>query len=235
MPLPTLSRLAAPALTAALLLAVSPLAHAQTKPSTQPSTRPATQPADAAEGKTHDGPAFSFKDPKGVNAIGFFVDSELEPILGIGGGVGGTIHYDPANPESFAGEITLSAKGLVVNNDSMTQVMHGAEWLGVEDHPLVTFTFDSAHMTSKNDNAVVLHAHGKLTLAGVTKPMEVTIAATHLEDAAKERGAAQEGDLLVLRSNFVVNREDFGIKEGMPDKKVGKEVMIVVAIVGYEQ
>jgi len=218
-------------LCAACCLVISPLALAQTKPATQP----ATQPSSEGEASTASGMTFSFKDPKGVNAIGFFVDSELEPILGIGGGVGGTVNYDPEDPDSFIGKITLSAKDLQVNNPGMTNAMHGAEWLGVADHPVVTFTFDSAHVRNQSDESVVLHAHGSLTLAGTTKPMEVTIAVTHIPDGAKERGGAEDGDLLLLRSNFVVNREDFGIKQGMDDSKVGKEVMIIAAIAGYEQ
>jgi len=218
---------------AALLLLTSPLATADEAATTKPATQSATQPAEPASKPA--GPAFTLNDPKGVNAIGFFVDSKLEPILGIGGGVGGTVYFDPANPEAFTGKITLSAEKLVVNNDAMTNVMHGAEWLGVADHPLVTLDIADAHVTGQGEGSVVLHAHGTLTLAGVTKEMEVTIAVSHIKDGAKARGGAESGDLVVLRSNFVVNREDFGIKVGMPDEKVGKEVMIVAAIVGYEK
>ena len=38
---------------------------------------------------------FDFKDSKRVNSLSFFLDSELEPIMGVASGISGKISYDP--------------------------------------------------------------------------------------------------------------------------------------------
>jgi polyisoprenoid-binding protein YceI len=41
-----------------------------------------------------------------------------------------------------------------------------------------------------------------------------------------------EGDLLVLRSTFTINRSDYGIKPGQNSDKVAEEVELRLAIAG---
>jgi polyisoprenoid-binding protein YceI len=200
----------------------------------RPSLAQTTQPASSSPARGPSGTAFSFKDPKGVNTIGFFIDSQLEPIMGMGTGVAGTIHYDPANPQRFSGTITLSAENLIVGSQRMTAVMQGADWLGVDQFPLVSFVFESARV-EKIEGRSMLMASGTLTVAGQTKPIRVPLSATLIEDGAAKRGAAEAGDLLVLRSKFKIDRKDFGIKVDMPYDRVGKQIVITVAIAGYEQ
>lgn len=179
---------------------------------------------------------FDFKDPKGVNGVSFVLDSKLEPIVGFGGGIAGTVSYDPADPASISGTITLSAEGLATSNRRMTQVMKGAEWLGISDHPIVTFALKSAEVAESDvDGAVKLEVTGDLTLAGITKEISVPVMATYLADMAKARGGAEAGDLLVLRSTMVIDRTDFGIKPGMGGDVVAETVVIEIPIAGYSK
>ncbi|MEM0914887.1 MAG: YceI family protein [Planctomycetota bacterium] len=179
---------------------------------------------------------FDFKDPKGVNGVVFVLDSKLEPIVGHGSGIAGEVTYDPADPAAIAGTITLSAEGLSTSNDRMTQVMHTADWLGVSDVPLVTFTMKSAEVAESDvDGAVKLDVTGDLSLAGMTKAISVPVYATLLEDMAKNRGGADSGHLLALRSTMVIDRTDFGIKPDMGGDVVAETVVIEIPIVGYSK
>ena len=179
---------------------------------------------------------FDFKDPKGVNAIGFFVDSELEPIMGFVRGIEGEITYDPSSPESFRGEIRFAATDIACSNPRMSQVLAGADWLSAEQFGRVAFTFNGVSAANRvDDHTARLTVSGRLELRGVTidKPVEIT--ATHVPGGAAKRGAAKSGDLLVLRSSFAIDRTDFNLKPEGPFNKVGRAIDLNVAIAGYSK
>jgi len=183
------------------------------------------------EAKTYD-----FKDPKGVNGIGFYVNSKYEPFFGVGSGITGTITYDPADPKSFAGSISVDASTLQVTNATMTGHMLGEQWLNAESHAQITMTFDKVTKVEDGESgSKVLTIDGKLQAMGLSLDKTVQVSVSHLPDGAKQRGGADAGDLLVLRSTFTVGRKDLGIKPGQSLDKVGNEIGITVGIVGYEQ
>ena len=70
--------------------------------------------------------AYDFKDPKGVNAIQFTLDSVLEPIVGTAGAVEGTVTFDPADVAATKGAIEVEAASLTVPNAKMTEHLVGA-------------------------------------------------------------------------------------------------------------
>jgi len=41
-----------------------------------------------------------------------------------------------------------------------------------------------------------------------------------------------DGDLLVVRSNFTINRSDFGIQAGENTEKVSEEIAITLSLAG---
>ena len=79
----------------------------------------------------------------------------------------------------------------------------------------------------------VLTVKGTLSLGPASVQKTVNIAVIHLPDAASKRGQAESGDLLVLRSQFTVDRQDLGIENDSPS--VGPEIGVFVPIVGYSQ
>lgn len=204
--------------------------------------------------------AFDFADPKGVNGIVFILDSDIEPIVGTGTGLTGTVQYDPADPASFSGSISVPTAQLRGANARMTGVLHSDQWMDAENHAQVTVTFDEVldarpaedaqggdddangsteagdtDADDAQDGKVFLTVKGRVQFAGVEIEKEFEVLATHLPDAAPERGQAEAGDLLVLRSEFTVSRRDLGIKPDMGPRQVADEVHLIVPIVGYSK
>lgn len=177
---------------------------------------------------------FDFKDPKGVNAVSFLLDSELEPIRGIGWGVHGAVHYDPATPETISGALVVDADTIETTNKRMTQYLHGKDWLNVREFKEVTFKFKSAKDIKKQGDTVSMTATGDFTCRGVTREITVPVSATYLKGRLGERIQDKKGDLLVLRSTFVINRKDYGIKEEYGPQLVAEKIEIRAQIVGVK-
>lgn len=177
---------------------------------------------------------YDFKDPKGVNAIQFHLDSLLEPISGTASGVSGTIAFDPADPTAATGRIVVAAKSLLVTNTMMTEHLHSPMWLDVANHPEISFELDKLSDVRTYGNVTTATATGRFTLKGVTKEIAVPVKLTHLADAFGKRLNKPElkGDLLVVRGEFTIKRADYGIQPGKNEDKVNPDVQLTIAIVG---
>ncbi len=178
--------------------------------------------------------SFDFKDPKGVNAIQFHLDSLLEPIAGTASGVTGAVNFDPANPGATAGKIVVAASSLTVSNSKMTEHLQGNNWLDVANNPEIMFELDQLSEVQTSGNTTTAVASGKFTLKGVTKAISVPVRLTHLAGAYGKRINKPEvgGDLLVIRGEFTINRADYGIQPGKNEDKVDPEIKLMLAIVG---
>jgi polyisoprenoid-binding protein YceI len=177
--------------------------------------------------------AFDFKDPKGVNNIVFKLDAPLESISGTTNGISGIILADPANPEKIEGKIIVDAKSLTVPNPMMQEHMLGAEWLETAKYPEITFEIKEVLNSKKNENSGTADVKGIFTLKGVSKEVIVPINATYLPGRLADRtGGKVQGDLLVIRTNFQINRGDYGIKQGENLDKVSDVIEISLAVAG---
>lgn len=178
--------------------------------------------------------SFDFKDPKGVNAIQFHLDSLLEPISGTAGGVSGTVSFDPAAPAATSGKIVVAAKSLVVSNSMMTEHLQSKNWIDAEAHPEITFELTKLDNVATKGNETTGTASGKFTLKGVTKDISVPVKITHLAGAFGKRLNKPElkGDLLVIRGEFTIKRGDYGIQPGKNEDKVNPEIKLSLGIVG---
>lgn len=178
--------------------------------------------------------SYDFKDPKGVNAIQFHLDSLLEPISGTANGVTGTVTFDAAKPEATTGKITVTSSSLVVSNATMTEHLHGKGWLDSAANPEIVFELTSLSNVKNTGTAVSATANGKFTLKGVTKDISVPVTITHLAGkyGARLNKPDLKGDLLVVRGEFLIKRGDYGLQPGKNEERVNPEIKLSLAIVG---
>lgn len=177
--------------------------------------------------------AFDLKDPKGVNNIVFKLDAPLESINGTANGISGTVLVDPAQPEEIEGKIVVDTKSLVVPNSVMQEHMLGEEWLDAANHPEITFEVKEVLNPVKNGNEGTADVKGIFTLKGVSKEITAPAKVTYLPGRLADRSNGKmQGDLLVIRTNFQINRSDFGIKAGENLDKVSETIDISLSIAG---
>ena len=174
---------------------------------------------------------FDFKDPKGVNNVVFKTDALLESINGTATGISGKVTFDPDNPGAVKGKIIVAASSLHVSNPTMKQHLHGDGWMDVAKYPDMAFEVTRAKNVKTEGNATTADVTGKLTVKGTTKEITVPVKMTFLKDKMKAR-SGKEGDLLVLRTNLVIKRSDYGINAAKGEDKVSDEIDLSLSLAG---
>ena len=184
--------------------------------------------------------SFDFEDEKGINHVLVILDAPLEFISGKGEGVSGFISYDPANPKGTSGSIHLQVDSIELNNHLMTKNMYGKRWLNVKENPEISFELSSFKPIKSDGSFVQGIAEGSFSFLGTTKTIQIDVSFNYLKDAANKRaGKKKPGDmrdLLVLRSDFVILLDEYGLNLSPPTRlKVSNEVQVKVNLVGYTQ
>ena len=111
--------------------------------------------------------------------------------------------------------------------------MLGKGWLDASSHPTITFVAKSVSKVEELKDGFKAQLTGDFTLKGVTKELSVPVTFTYLPGMlGKRSNGAMEGDLLVLRSSFTINRSVYGIKPGQNSDKVAEEIELRLAIAG---
>jgi len=174
---------------------------------------------------------FDFKDPKNINNVIFQMDAPLESINGSGDGITGTVQFDPDNPSSTKGTILLNAASLHVGNPVLKEHIHGSDWMNVKKYPTISFKLTKLENIRKKGIDVFADAKGKMTIRNVTIEMNAPVRITYLKGLLEKRNRVA-GDLLVIRSKFVVKRDDFGIRAGEKLEKVANEIEISLNVAG---
>ncbi len=177
--------------------------------------------------------SFDFKDPKGVNAVQFHLDSMIESIVGTANGVTGKVSFDPAAPAATTGSIVVDTSTLKVTNSTMTGHLQSDAWLDAAGHPAITFELTKLDNVKTDGTTTTANATGKFTLKGVTKDISVPVTLSFLADALQKRTKPDnKGDLLVVRGEFTILRGDYGIQPGKNEDKVSNEIKLTFALVG---
>lgn len=176
--------------------------------------------------------SFDFKDPKGVNNAVFKLDAPLESINGSASGISGKVLFDPENPAATTGKIIVASDSLTVPNPMQKEHLHGANWLEVAKYPEITFEAKSLANVKTEGNVTTADVTGTFSLHGVSKEITVPIKLTYLKDKLNARVPDLNGDLLVIRANFVINRGDFNIQKGQYEDKVSNAIDLSLSIAG---
>jgi len=176
--------------------------------------------------------SFDFKDPKGVNNAVFNLDAPLESVNGSASGITGVVSFDPENPSATTGKIVVAAESLTVPNPMQKEHLHSANWLDVAKYPEITFEAKSFSNVHTDSNVTTADVAGTFSLHGVAKDITVPVKLTYLKDKLGARVPNQQGDLLVIRANFTINREDFDIQKGNYEDKVSPTINLTLSIAG---
>ena len=175
---------------------------------------------------------FDFKDPKGVNNAVFKLDAPLESINGSANGISGSVIFDPENPATTTGKIVVAADSLTVPNPMQKEHMHSANWLDVAKYPEITFEVKSFANVKTETNVTTADVTGTFSLHGVSKEITAPVKLTYLKGKLADHIPNLKGDLLVIRANFIINREDFNIQKGQHQDKVSPTNNLTLGIAG---
>ena len=176
--------------------------------------------------------AFDFKDAKNGNNAMFKLVAPRETIEGSANGVSGTITFDPENPAATKGKIVVAAKSLMVPNGMMRQHLHSNKWLDVEKFPEIAFEVKELKNVKADGDKTSAEAIGTFTLKGVSKEMTVPVALTYLKDKLSQRVPGKQGDLLVVRTSFSIQRSDFNVNAHQNEDKVSDTIQLTLGIAG---
>jgi len=176
--------------------------------------------------------SFDFKDPKGVNNAVFKLDAPLESINGSASGISGTVSFDPENPAATLGKIVVASSSLTVPNPMQKEHLHSANWLDAAKYPEISFEAKSFSNVKTEGNVTTADVAGTFSLHGVSKDLTVPVKLTYLKGKLGDRVPNMKGDLLVIRANFVINRDDFNIAKGQYQDKVANDINLSLSIAG---
>src|ERR1039457_6681480 len=176
--------------------------------------------------------SFDFKDPKGVNNAVFKLDAPLESINGSASGISGTVSFDPENPAATTGKIIVATDSLTVPNPMQKGHMLSDKWLDAAKYPEITFEAKSLANVKTDGSVTTADVTGTFTLHGVAKEITAPVKLTYLKEKFSDTVPNLKGDLLVIRANFVINREDFNINKGQYKDKVAATIDLSLSIAG---
>ena len=141
------------------------------------------------------------------------------------------VHFDPNDPSSTQGTILLDSASLHVRQPGP----QGAyPWLRLDerekipDHQLQII---QARKHTKKRNRRFRRRQREMTIRNATIEMTAPIRITYLKGLLEKRNRVP-GDLLVIRSKFIVKRDDFGIRAGENLEKVANQIEISLNVAG---
>jgi polyisoprenoid-binding protein YceI len=112
-----------------------------------------------------------------------------------------TADIDPDHPESSWVAVTIKTASIRTNHEGRDNDLRGSNFLGIEEHPEITFKSTSVVPAGPDQYTV----NGDLTIKGSTRP--VALHMTHLGEFNDERMGHRIGYTAATK----INRKDYGL------------------------
>lgn len=112
----------------------------------------------------------------------------------------GSIRYDAQDVKQSSVEFTVQSASIFTDNEKRDAHLKGEDFFAVEKYP--TLSFKSKRVVPRGENK--LDVLGTLTMRGVSKDIMVPVSILGV-------GPGMRGEVAGFRSDFKVNRKDFGI------------------------
>lgn len=112
----------------------------------------------------------------------------------------GNITLDPKDPAKCAVDFTVKANSIFTDNEKRDNHLKGDDFFAVEKFP--TLTFKSKRVAPRGPNKY--DVLGTMTIRGVSKEMLIPVNLLGV-------GKGFQGEVAGFRSDFSLNRKDFGI------------------------
>jgi polyisoprenoid-binding protein YceI len=106
------------------------------------------------------------------------------------------------------------------------------KWLDVEKFPEIAFEVKELKNVKADGDKTSAEATGTFTLKGVSKEVTVPVALTYLKDKLSQRVPGKQGDLLVVRTSFSIQRSDFDLNAHQNEDKVSDTIQLTLGIAG---
>ena len=175
---------------------------------------------------------FDFKDSKHGNTVTFKLVALKETIQGTANEISGTVTFDPQNPAATKGKILVAAKSLAVPNPIMKMHLHGVTWLDVQKYPEIAFEVKEMKNVKTEGDKTSADVSGTFTLKGVSKDLIVPVTLTYLKDKLAQHQPGLNGDLLVVRTTFTIQRSDFNVNAHQNEDKVSDKIELTLGMAG---
>ena len=188
-----------------------PLAAA-VEPTATPTPEATTEEAEEEEEEEEPGPPPTWTIQPG-GSLGFTVSSGSDSYRGSFAEWGGTIAFDPENPETADIRITIDLASGTVGDATMDGMLSGAEFLAASANPTATWRSTSVRRTGANRYS----ASGTLSLKGVSRPQSLTFT------------LSGEGLRRHVEGSANIDRTAFGVGTGETAAGLGTSVALSFA------
>ncbi len=131
----------------------------------------------------------------------------------------GNLLFDPANPHAASVEATVEAAGIWTGEPDRDAHLRSADFLGVENHPKITFKGNEIQLIGENDATVT----GELSIRGITRTVTLYVRflgqwQTPWWENGVDKGPKTRAGFMATTT---INRLDFGVSWNAPLDKEG--------------